>query len=100
MQLLFLCTTEFQIITAFNIKMNLYSQDEADIIIDNYHGQEKEIAGRIRETKVFRHVCYVRSEIEHETLHKYWLNHFSCGMASSQWRLMSMSFKKKYSSSG
>ncbi|MDD6119593.1 MAG: hypothetical protein PUB57_03545 [Selenomonadaceae bacterium] len=71
MQLLFLCTTEFQIITAFNIKMNLYSQDEADIIIDNYHGQEKEIAGRIRETKVFRHVCYVRSEIEHETLHKY-----------------------------
>ncbi|MDY3916139.1 MAG: hypothetical protein SOZ01_05290 [Selenomonadaceae bacterium] len=28
------------------------------------------------------------------------LNHFSCGMASSQWRLMSMSFKKKYSSSG
>ena len=71
MQLLFLCTTEFQIVTAFNIKMNMYPHDAADIIIDNYHGQESEIAERIKKTQVFRRVCYVKSEIENRTLHKY-----------------------------
>ncbi len=71
MKLLFVCTTEFQLITALNIKYHMHPDDDADIIVDNYHGEEKELAERIRETKLFRKVFYVRSYIEHETLHKY-----------------------------
>ncbi len=71
MKLLFLCTTEFQLITALNIKYHMHPDDDADIIVDNYHGEEKALAERIRGTNLFRKVFYVRSYIEQETLHKY-----------------------------
>ena len=71
MKLLFLCTTEFQLLTALNIKYHMHPDDEVDIIVDNYHGREKELAERIRETKLFRKVFYVKSYIEHDTLHRY-----------------------------
>ena len=39
--------------------------------MDNYHGKERELAERIRQTKLFSKVFYVRSSIENETLHKF-----------------------------
>ncbi len=71
MKLLFLCTTEFQLMTALNIKYHVHPNDEADIIVGNYHGEEKALADRLRKTKLFRKVFYVRSNIENNTLHKF-----------------------------
>ena len=71
MKLLFLCTSEFQLLTALNIRCHMHPSDDADIIVDNYHGEEKELAERLRETNLFRKVFYVKSYIEHETLHAY-----------------------------
>lgn len=71
MKLLFLCSTEFQLMTAFNIKCHMHPNDDADIIVNNYHGDEKSLAERIRTTKIFSNVFYVQSNIENETLHKY-----------------------------
>lgn len=71
MKLLFVCTTELQLLTALNMKYNVYKDDVADIIVDNYHGEEAELAERIRQTNMFRHVCFVKSHIEHRTMHAY-----------------------------
>ena len=71
MNLLFVCTTEFQLLTALNMKYHIYKDDIADIIVDNYHGEEKKLADRISQTKLFRHVCFVNSYIEQKTLHAY-----------------------------
>lgn len=71
MKLLFLCTTEFQLMTALNIKYHIYPQEDADIIVANYHNCEKELADRIRHTKLFHNVFYVSSAIENRTLHQY-----------------------------
>lgn len=71
MKLLFVCTTEFQLLTALNIKYHMYADDIADIIVDNYHGEEASLAQRIRETRLFRNVCYVNSAYEQKTLHAY-----------------------------
>ena len=71
MKILFHCTTEFQLLSAISIRYHLMRNDECDIIVDNYHGQEKLLAERIRSTGLFSHVAHVRSEIEHATLHKY-----------------------------
>lgn len=71
MKLLFLCTTEFQLLTAMNIKCHMYPDDKADIVVDNYHGAEESLAGRINELGWFRNVCYVSSEVENKTLHAF-----------------------------
>lgn len=71
MKMLFLCTSEFQLMTALNIKFHMHPNDDADIIVANYHGEERELAERIRKTKLFRKVFYVREYIENDTLHKY-----------------------------
>ncbi len=71
MKMLFLCSTEFQLLTALHIKYHMHPTDEADIIVNNYHGEERELAERIRVTGMFQNVFYVRSYIENETLHKY-----------------------------
>lgn len=71
MKLLFLCTTEFQLMTALNIKYHMHPNDEADIIVGNYHGEESFLAERLRETNLFHKVCYVRSDVENKTLHEY-----------------------------
>lgn len=70
-KILFCCTTEFQLLTALNIKYHMHPNDDADIIVANYHGEEKELAERIRNTHLFRTVLYVPSSIEEKTLHKY-----------------------------
>lgn len=70
-KLLFLCTTEFQLMTALNIKAHLLPERAADIIIDNYHGEEEALAARVREVGLFEHVMYVRTQVEEGTLHKY-----------------------------
>lgn len=71
MKLLFLCTTEFQLLTALNMKYHMYPDDIADIIVDNYHGEEAALAERLVKTKLFRKVCYVNSHYEQKTLHAY-----------------------------
>lgn len=71
MRLLFVCTTEFQLLTALNMKYNMYADEIADIIVDNYHGEEAALAERIRKTGLFRNVCYVKSQYEQKTLHAY-----------------------------
>lgn len=71
MKILFLCTTEFQLLTALNMKYHMYTEDVADIIVDNYHGEEAALAERIRKTNLFRRVCYVNSQYEKKTLHAY-----------------------------
>ncbi len=76
MKMLFCCTTEFQLLTALNIKYHMHPDDEADIIVDNYRGEEKALAERIRETNLFRKVLYVKSHIEQDTLHKYFKEAF------------------------
>ena len=73
MKLLFLCTTEFQLLTALNMKYHMYPDDIADIIVDNYHGEEAALAERLVKTKLFRKVCYVNSHYEQKTLHAYLL---------------------------
>ncbi len=57
--------------TALNIKYHMHPNDDADIIVGNYHGEEKDLAERIRKTKIFRKVFYVREYIENATLHRY-----------------------------
>lgn len=71
MKVLFLCMTEFQLLTALNAKCHLLSDCEADIIVGNYHGEEDELAKRIRQTNLFRVVCAVNSGIEERTIHAY-----------------------------
>lgn len=71
MKMLFLCSTEFQLLTALNIRYHMHPDDDADIIVNNYHGEEKELADRIRKTGLFHHVFAVRSYIEEKTLHRY-----------------------------
>ncbi len=71
MKMLFLCSTEFQLLTALNIRYHMHPDDDADIIVNNYHGEEKELAERIRETGLFHYVFYVRSDIEEKTLHRF-----------------------------
>lgn len=71
MKFLFLCTTEFQLLTALNMKYHMYTKDAADIIVDNYHGEEAALAERIKKTNLFRKVCYVNSQYEKKTLHAY-----------------------------
>lgn len=71
MKLLFVCTTELQLLTALNLKYNIYKDDIADIIVDNYHGEEAALADRIKQTNIFRNVCFVKSNIEEKTIHAY-----------------------------
>ena len=71
MKMLFLCSTEFQLLTALNIRYHMHPDDDADIIVNNYHGEEKELADRIRKTGLFHHVFSVRSYREEKTLHRY-----------------------------
>lgn len=71
MKILFLCMTEFQLLTALNAKCHLFPDDEADIIVGNYHGEEELLARRIRATTLFRAVCAVNSGVEEKTLHAY-----------------------------
>ena len=71
MKILFVCTTEFQLLTALNMTFHTYKDDTVDIIADNYHGEEKALAERIRETGLFRHVCYFDTHIEQRTLHAF-----------------------------
>lgn len=71
MKVLFLCMTEFQLLTALNAKCHLLSDCEADIIVGNYHGEEEGLAERICKTNLFRVVCSVNSRVEEKTLHAY-----------------------------
>ena len=71
MKLLFLCVTEFQLLTALNMKYHLFPDDIVDIIVGNYHGEEAALADRIKQLNWFRYVSYVKFGVENKTLHAY-----------------------------
>lgn len=73
MKMLFCCTTEFQLLTALNVKYHMHPDDDADIIVSNYHGEEKELAERVRKTRMFRKVFFVKEYIENSILRQYLL---------------------------
>ncbi len=75
MKMLFLCSTEFQLLTALNIRYHMYPNDAADIIVNNFHGEEKALANRIRQTQLFDNVVYVRTNIETQNFHRYFKNY-------------------------
>ncbi|WP_295916107.1 polysialyltransferase family glycosyltransferase [Anaerovibrio lipolyticus] len=68
MRYLFICVTEFQLLSALNIKYHLLENDDVDIIIRNNHKND-DIINRIVKTNLFSHVWFFRHE--KEGLHQY-----------------------------
>lgn len=58
MKLLFICSTEFQLFNVLNMKLHLFPNDSADIIIQFLKEDTVEFYNRIRETGIFENVCY------------------------------------------
>ena len=58
LKLLFVCSTEFQLFNVLNMKMHLFPNDSADIIIQFLKEDTVEFYNRIRETGIFENVCY------------------------------------------
>ncbi|WP_027405931.1 hypothetical protein [Anaerovibrio sp. RM50] len=55
MRLLFVCSTEFQILNALNVKLHLYPDTKADIVLQR--AEYSVIAERLRELGIFEYVC-------------------------------------------
>ena len=58
MKLLFICSTEFQLFNVLNMKMHLFPNDSADIIIQFLKEDTVEFYNRVCETGIFENVCY------------------------------------------
>ena len=58
LKLLFVCSTEFQLFNVLNMKMHLFPNDSADIIIQFLKEDTVEFYNRVRETGIFENVCY------------------------------------------
>ncbi|ORU01014.1 hypothetical protein D081_0462 [Anaerovibrio sp. JC8] len=69
MRYLFVCVTEFQLLSALNIKYHLLMHEDADILIRNNHQDDDEIINRIVKTKLFNNVFFFRHK--KEGLHQY-----------------------------
>lgn len=69
MRYLFVCVTEFQILSALNIKYHLLTNDDADIIIRNNHKADSDIIKRIEKSKLFNNIFSFTPE--QEGIHAY-----------------------------
>lgn len=58
MRLLFICSTEFQLFNTLNLKLHLFPNDPADIIIQFLKKDTVDFYNRIRESGLFENVCY------------------------------------------
>lgn len=56
MKKLFICCTDYQLINSLNIKMNIFSEEKADVIIFNSKEENQGIAERLKELNVFDNV--------------------------------------------
>ncbi|MBE6099383.1 MAG: hypothetical protein E7197_04945 [Anaerovibrio sp.] len=67
MRILFVCSTEFQILNALNIKVHLFPDSQADIVLQRaeYSG----IAARLRPLGIFDNICCARPYLM--DLHEY-----------------------------
>ncbi|MCR5176512.1 MAG: hypothetical protein K6C05_06620 [Anaerovibrio sp.] len=58
MRILFVCSTEFQILNALNIKMHLLPQDKADIVLQRSGFQA--LANRLKKIGMFENICVAK----------------------------------------
>lgn len=70
MKALFVCLTDYQMLNALNIKVNLLKNKDADILFfDNKEGH-KQLAERLRKTGIFKNV-FLHQYTNTNDLHKY-----------------------------
>ena len=70
MKALFVCLTDYQMLNALNIKVNLLKNKDADILFfDNKEGHRK-LAERLSQTGVFKNV-FLHQFTNVKGLHKY-----------------------------
>lgn len=53
---LFICMTDYQLINIINIKLSLFPNEEADILIGDYRENLNEIVDRLEDIKLFDHI--------------------------------------------
>lgn len=58
MKILFICSTEFQLFNALNLKLHVFPLDKADIILQFLKKDTVDFYHRIKETGLFENVCY------------------------------------------
>lgn len=58
MKILFICSTELQLFNALNLKMHLFRDDTADIIIQFLKKDTVDFYHRVKDTGLFENVCY------------------------------------------
>lgn len=69
MKLLFICSTEFQLFNTLNLKVHLFPNDSADIIIQFLKNDTANMSNRIASTGIFDNVSYRLPDIF--DLHEY-----------------------------
>lgn len=70
MKSLFLCLTDFQILNAINLKLSVFKNKEADLFFITNKEENKQLAGRLRETKIFENI-YLFNNSRIKGLHQY-----------------------------
>lgn len=61
MRILFVCSTEFQLLNALNIKYHMFSECTADIVLQRPNF--KEFVERLKKVNMFGHICYAKNEL-------------------------------------
>lgn len=61
MRILFVCSTEFQLLNALNIKYYMFPDCVADIVLQRPNF--KEFVGRLKSVNMFEHICYAKPEL-------------------------------------
>lgn len=60
MRILFVCSTEFQLLNALNIKYKMFSECPADIVLQR--PEYERFYSRLKRINLFTHVCYAKTE--------------------------------------
>ena len=58
LKLLFVCSTELQLFNALNLKLHVFPNDSADIVIQFLKKDTVDFYNRVRESGLFENVCY------------------------------------------
>lgn len=70
MKALFICLTDYQMLNAINIKVNILKNKKADILFFDNKDGNKQLANRLRETGIFENV-YLHQYTNIDGLHAY-----------------------------
>lgn len=73
MKALFICLTDYQMLNAINIKINLLKNKKADILFFDNKKESKNLAGRLKKVGIFENV-YLHQYTNVQGLHEYLKN--------------------------